>query len=75
LTVESVRGYLQVFEDPELPTVSGMPEVWHEHAAAGRQVDRGTARRWLKSIEMAATQGRFLVAIPFIITVATKRND
>jgi len=75
LTVESVRGYLQVFEDAKLPTVAGMPEVWHEHAAAGRQVDRGTARRWLKAIEMAATQGRFLVAIPFIITVATKRND
>lgn len=74
LQVEQVRGYLQVFEDPNLPTVAGIPEVWHEHAAAGRQVDRGTARRWLKAIEMAAEQGYFLIAIPFIITTATKPN-
>ncbi len=72
LYVEQVRGYLQVFEDPDLPTVSGIPDVWSEHAMLGRQIDRGTARRWLKSIEFAAREGRFLIAIPFIVTVAMK---
>lgn len=72
LYVENVRGYLQVFEDPDAPTVSGVPTVWSEHATAGRQVDRGTARRWLKMVELAASEKRFLISIPFLITVAIR---
>lgn len=70
--VETVRGYLQVFEDPDIPTVAGVPEVWSDHAAAGRQVEPGTARRWLSMVELAAREGRFMIAIPYVITVAVK---
>lgn len=72
LYVERVAGYLQVFEDPKARTVAGMPEVWNDHAAAGREVDAGTARRWLKRVELAAREGRFMVAIPYIITTAIR---
>lgn len=72
LYVEKVHGHLLVLEDPYSKTVSGIANVWYEHAAAGRQVDRGTARRWLKAIEMTAREGRFMIAIPHIITVATR---
>lgn len=72
LYIEKVHGYLQVFEDPYSKTVSGIANVWYEHAASGRLVDRGTARRWLKAIEMTAKEGRFMIAIPHIITVATR---
>jgi ubiquinone/menaquinone biosynthesis C-methylase UbiE len=70
--VETVRGYLQVFEDPDIPTVAGVPEVWSDHAAAGRQVEPGTARRWLSMVELAAREDRFMIAIPYVITVAVK---
>ncbi len=70
--VETVRGYLQVFEDPNIPTVAGVPEVWSDHAAAGRHVDPGTARRWLSLVELAARENRFMIAIPYIITVAVR---
>lgn len=70
--VERVRGYLQVFEDPKAKTVAGVPAVWSDHASAGRQVDQGTARRWLKSVELAASEGRFLTTIPYIITTAVR---
>lgn len=72
LYVEQVHGHLLVLEDPQSNTVSGITNVWYEHAAAGRQVDRGTARRWLKAIELTAREGRFMIAIPNIITVASK---
>lgn len=72
LYVERVRGFLQVFEDPQAPTVAGMPDTWCDHAAAGRGIDQGTARRWLKRIEMAASEGRFMISIPYIITVAIR---
>jgi ubiquinone/menaquinone biosynthesis C-methylase UbiE len=72
LYIEKVHGHLMVFEDPYSKTVSGIANVWYEHAASGRLVDRGTARRWLKAIEMTAKEGRFMIAIPYIITVATK---
>lgn len=72
MQVETVRGYLQVFEDPEIPTVAGVPEVWSDHASAGRQVEPGTARRWLSLVELAAREGRFMIAIPYVITVATR---
>lgn len=72
LYIEQVHGHLLVLEDPYSKTVSGITQVWYEHAAAGRQVDRGTARRWLKAIEMTAREGRFMIAIPNIITVASK---
>lgn len=74
LYVERVRGYLQVFEDPTLPTVEGMPDVWCDHAAAGRGVDQGTARRWLKRVRLAATEGKFMIAIPYFITVAIRAD-
>src|SRR5690606_26048366 len=72
LEVEQVRGYLQVFEDPDAPTVAGVPSVWSDHAAAGRQVEGGTARRWLSMVELAAREGRFLITIPYVITVASR---
>jgi SAM-dependent methyltransferase len=72
LYVERVHGHLLVLEDPQSNTVSGITNVWYEHAAAGRQVDRGTARRWLKAIELTAREGRFMIAIPNIVTVASK---
>ena len=72
MTVETVRGYLQVFEDPNIPTVAGVPEVWSDHATAGRQVEPGTARRWLSMVDLAAREGRFLIAIPYVITVTTR---
>jgi ubiquinone/menaquinone biosynthesis C-methylase UbiE len=72
LYMEKVRGHLLVLEDPQSKTVAGIANVWYEHAASGRQVDRGTARRWLKAIEMTAREGRFMIAIPNIITVASK---
>ncbi len=72
LYIERVHGHLQVFEDPYSKTVAGVANIWYEHAASGRLVDRGTARRWLKAIELTATEGRFMIAIPHIITVASK---
>ncbi len=72
LYIEQVHGQLLVLEDPYSKTVAGIANVWHDHAAAGRQVDRGTARRWLKAIEATAREGRFMIAIPTIITVASK---
>lgn len=72
LYIEQVHGHLLVLEDPYSKTVAGITNVWYEHAASGRQVDRGTARRWLKAIEMTAKEGRFMIAIPNIITVASK---
>ncbi len=72
MDVETVRGYLQVFEDADIPTVAGVPEVWSDHATAGRQVEPGTARRWLSTVELAAREDRFMIAIPYVITVATK---
>ena len=72
LYIEKVHGHLLVLEDPYSKSAAGITNVWYEHAAAGRQVDRGTARRWLKAIEMMAREGRFMIAIPNIITVATR---
>ena len=72
MEVETVRGYLQVFEDPDIPTVAGVPAVWSDHASAGRQVEPGTARRWLSLVDLAAREGRFMIAIPYVITVATR---
>jgi ubiquinone/menaquinone biosynthesis C-methylase UbiE len=72
LYMEKVHGHLLVLEDPQSKTVAGIANVWYEHAASGRQVDRGTARRWLKAIEMTAREGRFMIGIPNIITVASK---
>lgn len=72
LYIEKVHGHLLVLEDPNSKTVNGITNIWYEHAAAGRQVDRGTARRWLKAIELTAREGRFMIAIPNIITVASK---
>lgn len=72
LYIEQVHGHLLVLEDPYSNTVAGIANVWYEHAASGRQVDRGTARRWLKAIEMTAKEGRFMIAIPNVITVASK---
>lgn len=72
LYIERVHGELLVLEDPYSKTVAGIANVWCDHAAAGRQVDRGTARRWLKAIEGTAREGRFMIAIPTIITVASK---
>ncbi len=72
LYIEQVHGELLVLEDPYSKTVAGIANIWHEHAAAGRQVDRGTARRWLKAIEATAREGKFMIAIPTIITVASK---
>jgi ubiquinone/menaquinone biosynthesis C-methylase UbiE len=72
LLVERVRGHLLVFEDPHLRTVSGIAPTWAEHAIGGRQVDRSTVQRWLRAVERAAEQGDFLIAIPHIITIATR---
>jgi SAM-dependent methyltransferase len=72
LSIERVRGHLLVFEDASAPTVAGIATTWAEHAAAGRQVDRGTVQRWLRAVERASEQGQFLLAIPHIITVATR---
>lgn len=72
LYMEKVHGHLLVLEDPYSKTVAGIANIWYEHAASGRQVDRGTARRWLKAIEMTAREGRFMIAIPNVITVASK---
>jgi hypothetical protein len=38
----------------------------------GRQADPGTIQRWLKAVERAADERRFLIAIPHVITVATR---
>jgi ubiquinone/menaquinone biosynthesis C-methylase UbiE len=72
LVVERVRGHLLVFEDASIDAAGGIASVWSEHAVAGRQVDRSTVQRWMLSIKRAAADGRFLIAIPHIITVATK---
>jgi SAM-dependent methyltransferase len=72
LYVERVRGHLLVFDDPKAKTTAGIASVWGEHAIGGRQVDRGTVQRWLKAVERAAEQRQFLLAIPHIITVATR---
>ncbi len=72
LYVEQVRGHLLVFEDPNAPNVRGITSVWAEHAVAGRQVDRGTVKRWERAVERAIAQHRFLIAIPHVITVVTR---
>lgn len=72
LYVERVFGYLLVLEDPQLATARGVAKVWAEHATLGRAVERGTVQRWLQAVERAARDGRFLISIPHIITVATR---
>ncbi|HUG15089.1 MAG TPA: methyltransferase domain-containing protein [Thermomicrobiales bacterium] len=72
LIVERVRGHLLVFEDATLHTAGGIASAWSEHAVAGRQVDRGTVQRWMLAVERAAAEGRFMIAIPHIMTVATR---
>ncbi|MFW6075143.1 MAG: methyltransferase domain-containing protein, partial [Chloroflexota bacterium] len=72
LYVEQVQGYLQVFEDPRARTVEGVPEVWSDHAAGGHLVEADTARRWLKAVERAARDGRFMITIPYIYTVVIR---
>jgi SAM-dependent methyltransferase len=72
LYVERVRGHLLVCEDATAPTIGGIAPVWAEHAILGRQVDRGTVQRWLLAVERAAEHGQFLIALPHIITVATR---
>lgn len=72
LYVEQVRGYLQVFEDPKARTVEGVPEIWSDHATGGHLVEPGTARRWLKAVERAAQDGRFMISIPYIYTVVIR---
>lgn len=72
LYVERVRGYLLVLEDAQLKTATGIAGVWAEHATLGRLVERGTVQRWLRAVERAGGDGRFLISIPHIITVATR---
>jgi SAM-dependent methyltransferase len=72
LYVEQVRGYLLVFEDPQAPAASGVASVWADHATIGRQVDPATVQRWLRAVERAVVQKQFLIAIPHIITIATR---
>jgi ubiquinone/menaquinone biosynthesis C-methylase UbiE len=72
LYIERVRGHLLVFENADAPTVAGIASTWAEHAIVGREVDRGTVQRWLRAIERAGEQRQFLLAIPHIITVATR---
>jgi 2-polyprenyl-3-methyl-5-hydroxy-6-metoxy-1,4-benzoquinol methylase len=72
LYVEQVRGHLLVFEDPTAPAAKGIATVWAEHATIGRQVDPGTVQRWLRAVERAIAQKQFLIAIPHIITIATR---
>jgi len=72
LYVEHVRGHLLVFEDPQARTARGIAPVWADHAIMGRQADPGTIQRWLKAVERAAEQRQFMIAIPHIITVATR---
>jgi hypothetical protein len=72
LYVERVTGHLLVLEDPQLPTAAGVAQVWADHATLGRAVERGTVQRWLHAVERAAQQGRYLISIPHIITVATR---
>lgn len=72
LYVEQVRGHLLVFDDPHATHVQGITTVWAEHASAGRQVDRSTVKRWERAVERAVSQHRFLVALPHVITIATR---
>lgn len=72
LYVEKVHGHLLVFEDPQARTARGIAPVWADHAVMGRQADPGTIQRWLKAVERAAEQRQFLIAIPHVITVATR---
>jgi ubiquinone/menaquinone biosynthesis C-methylase UbiE len=72
LYVERVHGHLLVFEDPEAATASGITMVWADHAVGGRSVDRSTVQRWLKAVERAISERRFMIALPHIITVATR---
>lgn len=72
LYVEKVHGHLLVFEDPQAPTARGIAPVWADHAVMGRQADPGTIQRWLKAVERAAEQRQFMIAIPHVITVATR---
>lgn len=72
LYVERVHGHLLVFEDPQTRTARGIAPVWADHAIMGRQADPGTIQRWLKAVERAAEQRAFLLALPHIITVATR---
>lgn len=72
LYVERVHGHLLVFEDPHARTARGIAPVWADHAVMGRQADPGTIQRWLKAVERAVEQRQFLIAIPHVITVATR---
>jgi SAM-dependent methyltransferase len=72
LYVEKVHGHLLVVEDPHARTARGIAPVWADHAVMGRQADPGTIQRWLKAVERAADERRFLIAIPHVITVATR---
>lgn len=72
LYVEQVHGHLLVFEDPNAPNVRGITAVWAEHAIAGRQVDRGTVKRWERAVERSIADHRFLIAIPHVVTVVTR---
>lgn len=72
LYVERVHGHLLVFEDPEAATASGITTVWADHATGGRAIDRGTIQRWLKAVDRAVAERRFMIALPHIITVATR---
>jgi SAM-dependent methyltransferase len=72
LYVERVHGHLLVFEDPDAATASGIAMVWADHAIGGRSVDRSTVQRWLKAVDRAVAERRFMIALPHIITVATR---
>jgi len=72
LYVERVHGHLLVFEDPEAATASGITTVWADHAIGGRAVDRSTVQRWMKAVDRAVAERRFMIALPHIITVATR---
>jgi SAM-dependent methyltransferase len=72
LYVEKVHGHLLVFEDPQARTARGIAPVWADHAIMGRQADPSTIQRWLKAVERAAEQRQFMIAIPHVITVATR---
>jgi SAM-dependent methyltransferase len=72
LYVERVRGHLLILEDPLLKTAGGVAGTWADHAVLGRQVERDTVQRWLRAVERAADDGRFMLALPHIVTVATR---
>lgn len=72
LYVERVFGYLLVLEDPHLPTAEGVATTWAEHATLGRAVERATVQRWLHAVSRSGLEGRFMLSIPHIVTVATR---